>query len=357
MRVSFLLAYPNPHVLDWALEITNIELNIGCIDSTQKYRPGYFKEYDELNNVHYFFKNKSSELMFQKKLRESDVLVTLGIFETRLFKLRKYCNSNIRLIVLSEPFNPINSRKRYILRRLWCFIIRTKYRTIDFYCIGGIEVKDYYILLGFHNSLYYNFGYFSNLSFSPPRKRTLDNPITIGFIGQLIHRKGFDRLLRLIEFLNSSTHNYKLDIAGDGELKEKLIEKLEELNNPKINFIGLLNDKGKVEGFLENVDILFVPSYFDGWGAVVNEGIAKSCAIIASSKVYAAKTMIHNNVGFVFNTDFLKPFETYFNDRILLVQHQENCASLYLKWNPKTIANEVAANVRDNSEGQILFEL
>ncbi|HHX68721.1 MAG TPA: glycosyltransferase family 4 protein [Gallicola sp.] len=292
MMISVILPYANPHNLDWILKIPNVEINIGCINSTQKYRPGYFHEYDNLDNVFYLFKGRSHKDKFIEKLKRSSVLISLGIFNTELLSISKYCNKNIRLIILSEPFNPINSKKKYVLRKLWSKVIRLHYNDIHFFCIGVKDVKNYYMSLGFVKAKYLNFGFFPDLEFKQPNIKNNSEIINIGFIGQLIPRKGIDRLIELMYYITNNSYPYRVLIAGDGECKKILLKTIKDLDNPNIKYLGLISNKFELSLLYESIDILFVPSYFDGWGVIVNEGIAKSCAIVSS---YNYPQILDNN--------------------------------------------------------------
>ncbi|RQP13543.1 MAG: glycosyltransferase [Parapedobacter sp.] len=341
--VSFLLPYANPHVLDWVMKLNDsVLLNIGCVNPTLQYRPGYFSEYDEIEGIYYFYKGKESKKRFFQRLKEGNVLVSLGIFEKELLKVRRYCHKNVRLIVLSEPFNPINSERRNILRRIWGSIIRLLYNRVDFFCIGGEDVKKYFQRLGFKKSRFYQFGYFPDLKFASIAAKSEENQETIiSFVGQLIARKGFDRLLKLIDYLTLSSYQYKLFIAGDGPNKEQLIQKIQHISDPNIQYLGLIDNKKGVRELLKKTDIVFVPSYFDGWGAIVNEAISQSCAVISSDQVYASKLLIVSDFnGFIFSHNFERYFEKYLSNRQLLNTHQLANKPIYDKWNSKNVALE-----------------
>lgn len=359
MKISFLLPYANPHVLDWVLKMSSIELNIGCIRSTQEYRPGYFKEYDDIRQIKYFFKSTIDQENFERELKDSDVLFTLGLFEPSLIKLKRFCKRDVRLIVISEPFNPINSKTKTIQRKIWSWLVRRQYRQIDFFCIGGSDVKDYYLGLGFKKSIYYNFGYFPNISFRRPTYKNTGETVRIGFIGQLIHRKGFDRLIRLVEYLTSLENNYELLIVGDGNLKLELLEKQQELDNSKVIYLGLIVEKPKVEAFLESLDVLFVPSYFDGWGAIVNEGIAKSCAIVSSDSVYSYRYLF----GSVSDNDIdreqkmLEKITVLLDNTELLNKEKEASYSKQDKISCDKIANEVTCILEGKELNRLIIKL
>jgi glycosyltransferase involved in cell wall biosynthesis len=345
-NISVILPYPNPHVLDWILKLKGkVELNIGCIYSTQRYRNGYFEEYDAISQIHYFYKSMEDRLNFLKELRKADILVTLGLFNKYLLNISKYCKADIKLIVLSETFNPINSKKNKLLRYLWCSLIRRKYPRIDFFCMGGINVKKYYLRFGFKCSTYYNFGYFPDLQFSISRDVKTDNKISIVYIGQLIPRKGIDSVLVLMEYLSSTLYNYQFEIIGDGYLNELVQERMKQLDNIRISYTGLIKNRTDLKRKLKEADMVFVPSLFDAWGAIVNEAVSQSCAVICSDKVYASGIMVkHGFNGFIFNydkgNDFIQYFERYFNNIPLLNQHKRNDLAIYNVWNAQNVANE-----------------
>lgn len=357
LKVSVLLPYANPHVVDWILKLKdNVELNVGCVKSTQYYRPGYFKNYDHITSFHYFFREKHAKKEFYKNLKDSDSIIVLGVFEKELLFAGVYGQKNTRLFILSEPFNPINSEEKIFLRKLWGKVIRFLFKDISFFCIGGEDVKRYYLKLGFKKAKFFQFGYFPDFEFRPPtRKLGSEDVINISFVGQLTQRKGVDRLFRLIDYLAKSKFRYHLRIAGDGVLKQELLKKISTKVN--ITYLGLVSEKKRLKMLLEETDILFVPSHFDGWGAVINEGISHSCAIICSDKVYASKLLVIDNFnGFIFSDDFEYLFEKYFNDYRILDSHKRASKVIFEKWNSESVAREVI-KVLEKSPSGLLSEI
>lgn len=362
-NVSIFLPYPNPHVLDWVLKLKKLHnLNIGCAESTHKYRPGYFEEYNNMPDIHYFFKKRHKK-EFYDYLKGTKTLISLGLFHKELLRVGLKNWRRLRLIVLSEPFNPINSNKRSLLRETWCWIIRRLFIQIDFLCIGGIEVKNYYQRLGFTSSRYIQFGYFpdldSNVNAMQPANcgARLSDEVVITFIGQLIPRKGIDRLFRLMDFLKNTPHRHKLNIVGEGILEDQLLLKIKEIGSSNVTHMGLVSDKDRIRKILKRTDILFIPSYFDGWGAVVNEAISQGCAIISSDRVFSSKILVeHGQNGFIFINDFETYFETYFNDKGLLSAHKAASTNMYYKWNSESVAVELSKILRKENS-TLLIEL
>ena len=222
-------------------------------------------------------------------MSNTDIYVTLGIFEATFLKSIFKLKSNVKVFVLSEPFNPISSKKKVFLRNLIGFYFRSLINDINFLCIGGTDVRDYYVSIGFKNYNYYNFGYFPNSS-EFDKVLTTDK-VRFIFVGQLIERKGIDLLLQALSFLDK---NFKPDlwsfkIIGDGILKSKLQNEIARINNKSINYFGVIDDPLEIENLYSNSDVLFIPSTFDGWGAVVNEALSKNLAILSSGMVYGSR--------------------------------------------------------------------
>ncbi|MDM1033764.1 glycosyltransferase family 4 protein [Myroides odoratimimus] len=357
-NVSVVLPYANPHVLDWVLKMEEVNLNIGCFKSTQVYRPGYFFEYDEIDNVKYFYKSKQALTSFTDELKGADVLITLGIFDVNLLRLRKYCKKDVKVIVMSEPFNSINSTRKIFLRKLWSLVFRNFFTDISFFCMGGTAVKDYYEELGFVNSKYYNFGYFPDLKFSKPILKNKCDIVKLGFLGQFIPRKGVDRLIDLITYLSNTEFKFEFEIVGDGFLKDNILSTLNGLDDKRFYYSGLANSKAGVEIFLEGLDILFVPSYFDGWGAVINEALSKSCAIVSSNQVFAARSIFGERNSCVFETDYVSIFDSLLSSYVLINEMKINNCRLFDIWNSSNAANEVECFLNQKDyEFKILNEL
>lgn len=88
------------------------------------------------------------------------------------------------------------------------------------------------------------------LTFQPKQHSKLDNKIILA-AGRLTHVKGFDYLIEIFKKVNLLYPEWRLVIAGDGELKDELIKRIE-----------LLEIKNSVEliPFQKNIDKLFLKS-------------------------------------------------------------------------------------------------
>lgn len=345
MKICVLLPYANPHTTGWIdafIRITNHEVVVGIVNSVKKYRNNHFEEYDSKDGYLYFFKEGKSEKHFYFHLRECECLVTLGIFEPWFFKTIFYTPKVQRIFVLSEPYRP-GKRERLLLRKVYIHIVKSfkSSSKFSFLCMGGQLVKDQYSSFGFTKSMYYQFGHFPALH--QKKKNTGDKISLLKFIfvGKLIPRKGIDVLISAIKFLQKSYANWQFLIVGNGELKNELLENCER--ESRIQYIDNISDAAIMKSKFDEAHILFLPSYFDGWGAVVNEALSSCCSLLLSEKVYAGVALLVNGEnGFSFNPykidELSSIIQRYFLDPEILSQHFIKSGEIFEEWNHKNAA-------------------
>ena len=108
------------------------------------------------------------------------------------------------------------------------------------------------------------------------------------FAGRLLERKGVEYLLQAIKILKEKT-KIKLTIVGEGNLKEALIKKKNDLKLPNkdVQFTGKIPREGLIE-YYKNCDIFILPAIVDskgdteGLGVVLLEAMSFKKPVIAS---------------------------------------------------------------------------
>jgi glycosyltransferase involved in cell wall biosynthesis len=340
MKICILLPYANPHDTGWIdkfISITKHAVVVGVIHSVKKYRNDQFDDADDKSGYLYFFKGNKFKKLFYKDLRCSDCLITLGIFESWFIK-SLYCNSGIKMVyVLSEPLRPGSNYSKLLLRRAYILLLKTIKNSskFSFLCIGGNLVKKQYLSLGFKRAQFYHFGHFPALSLT---EKQLDEQSVIKFIyvGQLIPRKGIDILILIIEYLQKKYLNWKFLIIGKGILKEQFLDNIK--NEKRVEYIENIKDPKILKNKFNENQILFLPSYFDGWGAVVNEALSSCCSLLLSEMVYAGIELLKNNEnGFSFNpyelNDLYQAVDNYFRNPSILKEHFHKSKEIFSEWN------------------------
>lgn len=129
------------------------------------------------------------------------------------------------------------------------------------------------------------------------KKQTDSTTVHLGFIGQLIKRKGVDLLLKSLADLNHL--DWHLKIIGNGPDRAKFGRLCnEEGLQKRVSFLGTINNK-EVTQMLAEIDLFILPSRWDGWGAVVNEALMQGVPVICSDYC-GATDLLHGERGEVF---------------------------------------------------------
>lgn len=364
MKICFLLTYANPHVTGWIdefIRITDDQVIVGVISSVKKYRKNYFTAVDNKEGYLFFFKKKKYRRQFYSHLKDCDCFITLGIFEPTFLYSLLFLPKQCKVFVLSEPFNPYSHRK-VLLRRLYSTGIKIlkSSEKFMFLCVGGEAVKKYYMSIGFRKSSFFEFGHFPALDLTM-KEFNPSSPLNFIYVGQLIERKGVDLLICLIQNLKRKYSKWNLLIIGDGILKNQVLSycKAEQ----RIRYIENVDDLATIKSYFTNHHVLFLPSYFDGWGAVVNEAISSCCSLFLSDEVYAGKALLRNSEnGFSFSPynkeDMLCALDKYFEKPEIIFTHMENSKKIFAEWNHKNAAyslNNFLNNVA-NPQNKTLLE-
>jgi len=127
------------------------------------------------------------------------------------------------------------------------------------------------------------------------------NELNIGIVSRISYEKGIDILLKALPFVKNF---HKLMIVGDGkEYKKEILDLANELKiNDKIVWAGK-QPREKIFDFYKKMDVVLIPSRFEGFGLSAIE--AMSCGkIVIASNVDGLKEIIENGInGFLFEKE------------------------------------------------------
>lgn len=113
-----------------------------------------------------------------------------------------------------------------------------------------------------------------NYNFDPNSKRLL-------YLGRLSKRKNIDCLLEAWEYLESEYPDYRLTIAGDGELREALIKRAYKRNLENVEFPGFVSPERKRQ-LLEESLLYVTPSLEEGYLTAGLEALAAGTPVVGS---------------------------------------------------------------------------
>jgi len=122
-------------------------------------------------------------------------------------------------------------------------------------------------------------------------------------IARLATEKG---ILRMLEVMKSLPADYSLDIAGDGPLKQKVIEEIKALNlQNRVNLLGVVKN---VQQLIADHSLMVLSSFTEGFPNVVLEALSVGVPVV-SFKVSGVPALITNDFnGYIVEQNDLRGF-------------------------------------------------
>lgn len=135
-----------------------------------------------------------------------------------------------------------------------------------------------------------------------PLRRQDSRPITISSLGRLVEQKDFETAIKSISYLqsiiDSSRIQVKLNIVGNGPLKEKLQNKIIELG--LLDSICIIHNATNLGSILLKTDIYLCTSIFEGVSNAIMEAMAHSLPIVATDAGDNKMLVKHGINGYIF---------------------------------------------------------
>ncbi len=136
-------------------------------------------------------------------------------------------------------------------------------------------------------------------------------------IGRFTKQKNFDLLIDAFCEFNKINNKYKLFIIGEGEEKEKIVKKINNLDMQKE--IHLLGFKNNVYKYLKNSQAFILSSLWEEMGFVIIEAAACNTTVISSNCPNGPSEFLnHGAAGYLFKNnsrqDLLEKLKKFDND-------------------------------------------
>lgn len=129
----------------------------------------------------------------------------------------------------------------------------------------------------------------------------LEGCLVIGNIARFVEQKNHDFLIDIFVELKKEIHNVKLVLVGDGNLKEKIYNKIMELKLK--NDVVILNSRNDIDSILQMFDIFCFPSKYEGLGIAVIEAQACGNKCVVSDRVPERAKITPNIISISLNND------------------------------------------------------
>jgi glycosyltransferase involved in cell wall biosynthesis len=131
------------------------------------------------------------------------------------------------------------------------------------------------------------------------KKRNSEIEKTVLFLGRITGQKGPEYFINAAEIVLEKTQNVRFIMAGKGDLREKMISRVIELDLANyFEFPGFIEDN-EIHELLRSADVFVMPSVSEPFGIVALEAMHASTPAIIS-KQSGASELLHN----VFKVDY-----------------------------------------------------
>lgn len=125
------------------------------------------------------------------------------------------------------------------------------------------------------------------------------NSLVIGNVGRLTAQKNQLFLVELFSKIHQIKPNSKLLIIGDGLLKSKILNKIEELKLKKS--VMLLGSRNHVEEYLSAMDVFVMPSLYEGLPIAAVEAQVSGLNVYMSDKITKEVCLTNHAYTFALN--------------------------------------------------------
>jgi len=124
-----------------------------------------------------------------------------------------------------------------------------------------------------------------------------NEPPRVAILAVLEERKGHRFLLDAARVLKDRGRTIRYVFAGDGSHKAKLQQMVQTLElREEVSFVGFVKDVPK---FLSSIDVLVLPSLFEGLGVAALEGMAAGKPVVATRVGGLAESVVDGETGFL----------------------------------------------------------
>lgn len=148
-----------------------------------------------------------------------------------------------------------------------------------------------------HNAIDVKRFFYSETKREETRKKLgVSDGYVLGMVGRLTWIKNQIFGLECLSHVEKYVDNIKMLIVGDGELREELQQYVSEKRlEEKVIFVGAVNN---VEDYMNAMDLMLFPSFFEGLGNVLIEAQATGLKCVANDTI-PRETKVTDNIEYI----------------------------------------------------------
>lgn len=274
-------------------------------------------------------------------------------------------NKKWTFIYSERLFKETRAKDLFNIKTILACILRYSFVSHDkirLLCSSAFASNDFKYF-GFKEIQTYKWGYFPPVS-ELDYKDIVNGKesLSLIWVGRMIHWKHPELAIELADRINKNGVNFKMTIVGDGVMLPKIKKLADEYNVlDKVKFTGALSTERTREE-MEKAKILITTSdHNEGWGAIVNEGMASGCAVVASHLMGSVPYLIKDKeTGFVFKSldceDLYTKVKTLLQDDVLCREvAKKGYESIADEFNGRVAAEKLATLMKEYFNGNTDF--
>lgn len=210
----------------------------------------------------------------------------------------------------------------------------------------GTDASDFYRTL--HEGWkVFPFGYCTEghqIERKPDGSAMITHPLRVAYVGGLSWWKSVDTLLisTIITREERGCDEIELTLIGDGHEREKLEAIVQKHKLKQVRFLGAQR-QSEIPQLLAEQDVLVLPSIYDGWGAVVNEGLQAGLYTICSDACGAKDLLGDSRCGAVFSAGDAKQLAVRLREILERVSELRADRDYRLQWAKQAISGRAMA--------------
>lgn len=294
-----------------------------------------------------------------KYVEEADVVIAgLSPLAPEDFYERRIKKGKLTFFMGERFFKKAISFKRLLSPQFWNMIRVVRkdlhypnihYLTMNHYCADDLK------FMRLCKNQIWTWGYLTSVPETPPSARK-NSKMRIMWCGRMLSWKRVDLLVKAVYIIkNKGCHEIEVEIIGDGEEKDKLINLIEQLKLGDVIAVQSFLPKDIVREKMRKADVYVFPSNREeGWGAALPEAMSEGCVVVANREAGSTLELIRNKEnGFVFEDGNFEELAKYLE---LCYEKPEMRKEIGLKawetmceWSPENGAErfiQLAENIR-----------
>ena len=167
--------------------------------------------------------------------------------------------------------------------------------------IGENAAKDFR-RLGFNEKNIFRFGYFPKTEMYTYEQLQKADAGKLLWVGRFVD---FKRPLMMLRAWKRMCDRCTLTMVGSGKLHQKAKDYAEK-HNLQVEFCGNISAEEVKEKMLSHGVLISTSHKGEGWGAVINEGMNRGCAVVCAEEIGCAGTLATNDNAVIFKTNSVK---------------------------------------------------